>query len=226
MASARRRSCGWRWCRTCRRPKAMPTRRASTRRARRSCCSSRIAACAAAPPRTIFIGNGTSELIDLTLRALLSDGDEVLVPAPDYPLWTAAVTLNGGRAVHYHCLPENRFHPDADETRSADHAAHARAGAHQSEQSDRRGLSARGAGAHGAGRREAPADDPLRRDLRRHHLRRRAVRAHRLAGERHAVRHAVRPVEGVSRRRAIASAGSVSREPCSAPATTSPRWSC
>lgn len=63
----------------------------------------------------IFIGNGTSELIDMTLRALLSDGDEVLVPAPDYPLWTAAVTLNGGRAVHYHCLPENGFHPDADE---------------------------------------------------------------------------------------------------------------
>ena len=64
---------------------------------------------------TIFIGNGTSELIDLTLRALLSDGDEVLVPAPDYPLWTAAVTLNGGRAVHYHCHPENRFFPDPDE---------------------------------------------------------------------------------------------------------------
>jgi alanine-synthesizing transaminase len=67
---------------------------------------------------SIFIGNGTSELIDMTLRALLSDGDEVLVPAPDYPLWTAAVTLNGGRAVHYHCKPENRFHPDADEIES------------------------------------------------------------------------------------------------------------
>ncbi len=69
-------------------------------------------------PETIFIGNGTSELIDLTLRALLSDGDEVLVPAPDYPLWTAAVTLNGGRAVHYHCRPENRFNPDPDELES------------------------------------------------------------------------------------------------------------
>jgi alanine-synthesizing transaminase len=64
---------------------------------------------------TIFIGNGTSELIDLTLRGLLSDGDEVLVPAPDYPLWTAAVTLNGGRAVHYGCRPENKFYPDPDE---------------------------------------------------------------------------------------------------------------
>ncbi len=64
---------------------------------------------------TMFIGNGTSELIDMTLRALLSDGDEVLVPAPDYPLWTAAVTLNGGRAVHYGCRPENSFYPDPDE---------------------------------------------------------------------------------------------------------------
>ena len=63
----------------------------------------------------IFIGNGTSELIDMCLRALLSDGDEVLVPSPDYPLWTAAVTLNGGRAVHYSCRPENQFHPDPDE---------------------------------------------------------------------------------------------------------------
>jgi alanine-synthesizing transaminase len=66
-------------------------------------------------PETIFIGNGTSELIDMTLRALLSDGDEVLVPAPDYPLWTAAVTLNGGRPVHYGCRPENRFFPDPAE---------------------------------------------------------------------------------------------------------------
>jgi alanine-synthesizing transaminase len=64
---------------------------------------------------SIFIGNGTSELIDMTLRALLNDGDEVLVPAPDYPLWTAAVTLNSGRAVHYSCAPKNRFYPDPDE---------------------------------------------------------------------------------------------------------------
>jgi alanine-synthesizing transaminase len=64
---------------------------------------------------SVFIGNGTSELIDMTLRALLSDGDEVLVPAPDYPLWTAAVTLNGGRPVHYSCRPENRFMPDPAE---------------------------------------------------------------------------------------------------------------
>ncbi len=63
----------------------------------------------------VFIGNGVSELIDLTLRALLNEGDEVLVPSPDYPLWTAAVTLNRGRAVHYPCRPGNAFVPDPEE---------------------------------------------------------------------------------------------------------------
>ncbi|HXO65884.1 MAG TPA: aminotransferase class I/II-fold pyridoxal phosphate-dependent enzyme [Steroidobacteraceae bacterium] len=63
----------------------------------------------------VFIGNGVSELIDLTLRALLNDGDEVLVPSPDYPLWTAAVMLNRGRAVHYPCRPEAGFVPDPEE---------------------------------------------------------------------------------------------------------------
>jgi alanine-synthesizing transaminase len=63
----------------------------------------------------VFMGNGVSELIDLVLRALLNDGDEVLIPSPDYPLWTAAVTLNGGKAVHYPCRPENAFVPDPEE---------------------------------------------------------------------------------------------------------------
>jgi alanine-synthesizing transaminase len=63
----------------------------------------------------VFIGNGVSELIDLTLRALLNPGDEVLVPSPDYPLWTAAVNLNRGRAVHYPCRPERGFVPDVEE---------------------------------------------------------------------------------------------------------------
>jgi alanine-synthesizing transaminase len=60
----------------------------------------------------VFIGNGVSELIDLCLRALLNPGDEVLIPSPDYPLWSAAVTLNGGKAVYYPCRPENDFVPD------------------------------------------------------------------------------------------------------------------
>jgi len=62
----------------------------------------------------VFIGNGVSELIDLSLRALLNPGDEVLVPSPDYPLWSAAVTLNGGTARHYRCDPGNGFAPDID----------------------------------------------------------------------------------------------------------------
>ncbi len=60
----------------------------------------------------VFIGNGVSELIDLTLRAMINPGDEVLVPSPDYPLWTAAVILNGGKVVHYPCPEENGFEPD------------------------------------------------------------------------------------------------------------------
>jgi alanine-synthesizing transaminase len=65
----------------------------------------------------VYIGNGVSELILLAMRALLNDGDEVLVPTPDYPLWTASVTLNGGKAVHYPCPPEKGFLPDIDELR-------------------------------------------------------------------------------------------------------------
>lgn len=63
----------------------------------------------------VFIGNGVSELIDLTLRALLAADEEVLVPSPDYPLWTAAVNLNRGRAVHYPCRPERGFIPNPEE---------------------------------------------------------------------------------------------------------------
>jgi alanine-synthesizing transaminase len=66
----------------------------------------------------VFIGNGVSELIDLTLRALLAADEEVLVPSPDYPLWTAAVNLNRGRAVHYPCPPERGFIPNPDEIES------------------------------------------------------------------------------------------------------------
>jgi alanine-synthesizing transaminase len=66
----------------------------------------------------VFIGNGVSELIDLVLRALLSTDDEVLVPSPDYPLWTAAVNLNRGRAVHYQCRPERGFEPDPEQLES------------------------------------------------------------------------------------------------------------
>jgi alanine-synthesizing transaminase len=68
-----------------------------------------------ASPERVFIGNGVSELIDLSLRALLNPGDEVLLPSPDYPLWSAATILNDGRPVYYQCKPENGFLPSAEE---------------------------------------------------------------------------------------------------------------
>lgn len=60
----------------------------------------------------IYIGNGVSELIVMAMQALLNNGDEILVPAPDYPLWTAAVTLAGGTAVHYLCDEARNWAPD------------------------------------------------------------------------------------------------------------------
>lgn len=63
----------------------------------------------------VYLGNGVSELIVMALQALLNDGDEVLVPAPDYPLWTAAVSLSGGRAVHYRCDEQADWYPDLDD---------------------------------------------------------------------------------------------------------------
>ncbi|GLR14695.1 aminotransferase [Chitinimonas prasina] len=66
----------------------------------------------------IYIGNGVSELILLSMNALLNNGDEVLVPAPDYPLWTAAVSLSGGTARHYLCDEANDWLPDLDDIRA------------------------------------------------------------------------------------------------------------
>jgi len=66
----------------------------------------------------IYIGNGISELIMMAMQGLLNNGDEVLVPMPDYPLWTAAITLCGGRAVHYICDESNDWNPDLDDIKS------------------------------------------------------------------------------------------------------------
>ncbi len=60
----------------------------------------------------VYLGNGVSELIAIATQALLDDGDEVLIPAPDYPLWTAAVSLGGGDAVHYRCDEADNWFPD------------------------------------------------------------------------------------------------------------------
>ncbi|MGA6364145.1 pyridoxal phosphate-dependent aminotransferase [Proteus penneri] len=66
----------------------------------------------------IYIGNGVSELIVQAMQALLNNGDEMLVPAPDYPLWTAAVSLSGGNAVHYMCDEQQGWFPDLNDIRS------------------------------------------------------------------------------------------------------------
>jgi alanine-synthesizing transaminase len=63
----------------------------------------------------IYLGNGVSELISMTLQALLNDGDEVLIPSPDYPLWTAVTSLCGGKAVHYRCDEQAEWLPDLDD---------------------------------------------------------------------------------------------------------------
>lgn len=67
--------------------------------------------------RDIYTGNGVSELINMSMSALLDNGDEVLVPSPDYPLWTACVTLAGGKAVHYICDEQAEWYPDMDDIR-------------------------------------------------------------------------------------------------------------
>lgn len=66
----------------------------------------------------IIIGNGVSELIVMSMQAMLNDGDQVLVPAPDYPLWTGAITLSGGQAVHYMCDEQAEWYPDVDDIRA------------------------------------------------------------------------------------------------------------
>lgn len=63
----------------------------------------------------VYTGNGVSELITMSMQGLLDTGDEILVPAPDYPLWTASVTLAGGRAVHYTCDEANHWYPDIED---------------------------------------------------------------------------------------------------------------
>lgn len=66
----------------------------------------------------IYTGNGVSELIMMSMQALIDNGDEVLIPMPDYPLWTAAVTLSGGHAVHYVCDESADWYPDIDDIKS------------------------------------------------------------------------------------------------------------
>ena len=66
----------------------------------------------------IYTGNGVSELIAMAMQGLLNTGDEILVPSPDYPLWTASITLAGGTAVHYHCDEQAEWYPDIEDIKS------------------------------------------------------------------------------------------------------------
>ena len=66
---------------------------------------------------TIYTGNGVSELINLAMQALLDNGDEILIPSPDYPLWTACATLSGGKVVHYICDEQSEWNPDIEDIR-------------------------------------------------------------------------------------------------------------
>ena len=68
--------------------------------------------------RDVYLGNGVSELIVMTMQALMNDGDEVLIPMLDYPLWTAAANLAGGTAVHYRCNEADNWHPDIEDIKS------------------------------------------------------------------------------------------------------------
>jgi alanine-synthesizing transaminase len=68
--------------------------------------------------RDVYLGNGVSELIVMTMQALMNDGDEILIPMPDYPLWTAAANLSGGTAVHYRCNEADNWHPDIEDIKS------------------------------------------------------------------------------------------------------------
>ncbi|MDO5699001.1 MAG: pyridoxal phosphate-dependent aminotransferase [Dermatophilus congolensis] len=66
----------------------------------------------------VYLGNGVSELITISMQALLNNGDEILVPAPDYPLWTASISLSGGTPVHYLCDEEKDWEPDLEDMRA------------------------------------------------------------------------------------------------------------
>ena len=69
-------------------------------------------------PNDVYLGNGVSELIPMTLQALCETDDEILVPMPDYPLWTASVALSGGKPVHYLCDEDNNWYPDREDIKS------------------------------------------------------------------------------------------------------------
>ncbi len=141
----------------------------------------------------VYLGNGASELITMSMNALLNTGDEILVPAPDYPLWTASVALSGGTPVHYLCDEGADWTPDLDDIR-------------RKITPNTRGIVVInpnnptgtlypecGAARDRRDRAPAPADRLCRRDLRQDAVRRRQPHQHRQPGRRRVVRHLQRP---------------------------------
>lgn len=97
---------------TCRWPTGTATRRGSCPPGERSYSTTSSRGSAGLDVEDVYLGNGVSELIVMAMQALLNNGDQVLIPAPDYPLWTAAVSLSGGTPVHYLCDEGNGWMPD------------------------------------------------------------------------------------------------------------------
>ena len=91
----------------------------------------------------VYIGNGVSELITMSMQALLNDGDEILIPAPDYPLWTAAATLAGGTVRHYLCDEENNWFPNLADMEAKITPKTKAIVRHQPQQPNRRGVQQR-----------------------------------------------------------------------------------
>jgi alanine-synthesizing transaminase len=120
----------------------------------------------------IYVGNGASELIVMAMNALLNSGDEVLVPAPDYPLWTAAVSLSGGTPVHYVCDEANEWMPDLDDIRARSPRTRA-ASSSSTRTTHRRAVFGRTAEGDRGHRARARPDHLRRRDLRQGAVRRR-----------------------------------------------------
>ena len=147
----------------------------------------------------VYIGNGVSELITMSMQALLNDGDEILIPAPDYPLWTAAATLAGGNVRHYLCDEENDWFPnlaDIEAKITPKTKSHRR---HQPQQPYRRGVQQRNPARNRRVGAQTRSDHLRRRNLRQNPLRRSGTPPHRRTRARPTDHHLQRPLQSLPR---------------------------
>ncbi len=169
----------------------------------------------------IYIGNGVSELIVMAMQGLLNNGDEILVPAPDYPLWTAAITLCGGKAVHYRCDEQADWQPDIDDMKRKV-TSRTRGIVVINPNNPTGAVYSREMLERHRRDRAAEGSDPVRRrNLRQDHLRRRGAHTARVARTRSARADVQRSVEDVSRRRIPHRLDGDCPAPSTAPPTTS-----